>query len=229
MISLSGAYREGGFAGWLEKEGVKVQMLDFEGLEGTSCYCDEVARMSIERALPSVLPSLRWIDSGDYHYLTHILALRETEPFHLVLMDHHPDCQPSAFGDMLSCGGWVETMKKGNPMLRDVLSIGPEGCPEDIPEGWLEERRGERLYVSLDKDIMSGEFARTDWTQGSHTPAMIEDMLRRMMEMTEVVAIDICGEMPPPKGATPEDRRINLETNIELFRYVTERESRAGA
>jgi hypothetical protein len=34
----------------------------------------------------------------------------------------------------------------------------------------------------------------------------------------QVVAIDLCGELVPAKGATPEDLRINGETN----RYLQE-------
>ena len=111
-------------------------------------------------------------------------------------------------------------MQKENPLVRSVLTIGPEGCPESLPEGWLEQRRGARIYVSLDKDIMARDWARTDWSQGTHTLEQVKEMLTCIMEGAEVAAVDICGEISPSKGGTPEDLRINRETNIELYTHI---------
>ena len=213
---FSGAYAEEGLLSTLQD----AQVLDFTALEGCCCYCDEEARKKMEEAFPQPLPRLRWLDSGDYHYLSHLLALREQEPFHLVLMDNHPDNQDAAFEGVLSCGSWVKEMQEQNPQLRDVLTIGPPGCLNEVPQEWLEQRRGERVYVSLDKDIMDKAFARTDWTQGGHSLEDVERELGKLMESMEVVALDICGELAPSKGATPEDLRINRETNIELYSFI---------
>lgn len=219
LTDFSGAYTAQGFLPWLQEQaGEQLVYADFTSLEGTCCYCD--AQEEIGRGLPEELPRLRFLDSGDYHYMSHLLALRETEPFHLVLLDNHPDNQEPAFGGVLSCGSWVKAMQEENPLLESVLSIGPEGCPETLPEGWLEQRRGARVYVSLDKDIMGREWARTDWSQGTHTLEQVKQMLTRIMEGTEVAAMDICGEISPSKGGTPEDLRINRETNIELFTHI---------
>ena len=70
------------------------------------------------------------------------------------------------------------------------------------------------------KDIMDKAFARTDWTQGGHSLEDVERELGQLMECMEVVALDICGELAPSKGATPEDLRINRETNIELYSFI---------
>lgn len=223
VTDFSGILAAEEFLPWLrEKEGESLQQRDFTALEGTACYCDAAAQEAIMRALPSPLPPLRWIDSGDYHYMSYLLSLQESRPFHLLLMDHHPDTQEAAFGGMLSCGGWVSTLVRENPLLRSVLSIGPEGCPEDIPAGWMEERRGERLYISLDKDIMDRPWARTDWTHGTFSLEQLKDLLGRLLTGgMEIAAVDICGGISLPKGATPEDLRINLETNIELYYFIT--------
>lgn len=217
VFHLSGAYREEGFLSWLQE----AQVLDFTGLEGCCCYCDPDARNKLEEAFPRPLPRLRWLDSGDYHYLSHLLALRETAPFHLVLLDNHPDNQDAAFEGVLSCGSWVKEMQARNPLLRDVVTIGPPGCDNEIPAAWLEGRRGERVYVSLDKDIMDRAFARTNWTQGGHTLEDVKQELGRLAEVMEIAAVDICGELAPSKGAGPEDLRINMETNTELYRFIT--------
>ena len=138
VTDFSGTYAAQGFLPWLQEQaGEGLVYRDFTGLEGTCCYCD--AQKEINEGLPEELPRLRFIDSGDYHYMSHLLALRETQPFHLVLLDHHPDNQEPAFGGVLSCGSWVSAMQAENPQLRSVLAIGPDACPENLPEGWLEQ------------------------------------------------------------------------------------------
>jgi hypothetical protein len=221
VFQLSGAYAEQGFLPWLEQQTQSVQVLDFTALDGCCCYCDSQAAAELKEAFPQPLPRLRWLDSGDYHYLSHLLALRETQPFHLILLDNHPDNQDPAFEGVLSCGSWVKEMQEQNPMLRDVLSIGPPDGKAHIPEGWLEERRGERVYVSLDKDVMDKAYARTDWSQGTYSLEQIKEMLERIFSQMDVAAVDICGELAPSKGATPEDLRINKETNIDLYKFLT--------
>ena len=200
-----------------EDEGFVVPgacVVDLSGVEGTNCYCTAVDE--IEAKLPEQLPRLRWIDSGDYHYMTYILAKRETEPFSLLLLDNHPDNQEPAFGDVLSCGSWVKAIKD-NPRLKEVLTIGPER--KDYPEGWA---KGKRVYISLDKDILSNEFARTNWSQGEYALQQIEDIIRKVATEGEIAAIDICGELTAEKGATPEDLRINKLTNIQLLKLMSE-------
>lgn len=219
MVSHSGAYREQGFLQWLQDQGIPVSLVDAEGWEGTSCYCSPEASKAILEALPGRLPKVRWIDSGDYHYMSYLLSLRQEAPFSLVLLDHHPDDQDPAFGPVLSCGSWVKWMKQENPMLENVLTIGPEGCPQDIPEGWLEGRGG--LYVSLDKDIMTPQWARTGWSQGNHTLDQVLDILKRLFQTGKVLALDICGELTESQGAKGEDLKINREINIELYKFTT--------
>ena len=222
ITDFSGMLEAEDFLPWLKGQEGSVTCRNWREMEGTNCYCDADAREQILAGLPEAMPRLRWIDSGDYHYVSHLLALREKEPFHLVLMDHHPDNQEPAFGGVLSCGSWVKAMQEENGLLRSVLAIGPEGCGEGIPAGWLEDRRGERVYVSLDKDIMGREWARTDWSQGSHTLEQVEGILGQLLEgPVQVTAVDICGGLTPEKGATPEDLRINRETNIALYRFIT--------
>ncbi len=224
VCDFSGVYGDQGFV----VPGACV--VDLKGIEGTSCYC--TAEEEIAGMLPAELPRLRWIDSGDYHYMTYILAMREKEPFSLLLLDNHSDDQEPAFPGVLSCGGWVKTLKERCPMLQEVLTIGPER--KEYPEGWA---RGKRVYISLDKDIMSREYARTDWNQGDFTLDEVKEIIKRVAYKMpdqvghdkgevghdgEIVAIDICGEISVQKGATPEDLRINKLTNIELLKLMDE-------
>lgn len=220
LFNFSDIYCAQGFLPWLQAQ-TQCSVVDLRDVEGCCCYCDAEARGLIEARLPAALPSLRWLDSGDYHYLSCLLAGKETKPFHLLLLDNHPDNQEASFGGILSCGGWVKTLSDECPQLQSVLTIGPEGCPRDIPEEWLEARRGARVYVSLDKDILQRQYARTDWSQGNYSLEAVKEMLERLFAAgVEIAAVDICGEVQESKGATPEDLRINLETNIELYNFI---------
>lgn len=221
VTDFSGMLEAEGFLPWLASQGAEVTVRDWREMEGTNCYCDEAARAQILALLPESLPRLRWIDTGDYHYMSHLLATRQKEPFHLVLLDHHPDDQEPAFGGVLSCGSWVREMRRENPMLRDTLSIGPDECPSRIPEGWIEGHAGERVYLSLDKDVMDLAWARTDWSQGTHSLEQVQAILREIIGRMDVVALDICGGITPEKGGTPEDMRINLETDIALYKFLS--------
>lgn len=219
VCNFSGVYEAQGFLQWLQEKGAGIQVMQMADIQGTNCYCDQAAQEEIAKRTAGELPRVRWIDSGDYHYMTFILAKRETQPFHLLLMDNHPDNQEPAFSGVLSCGSWVKAMREENPLLKDILWVGPEGG--DYRE-WINLRRGERLYISLDKDVMAKDWARTDWTQGEYSLEDIENILKEAFDKMDVCALDICGEIAQGKGATPQDRRINFETNIQLYTLINQ-------
>ena len=227
VADFSGVYEAEGFLTYLQEKSLPVRHVELGEIEGTVCYCDAAAEAEIRRRLAlGADAGIRWIDSGDYHYVTKILAGFQQEPFVLVLVDNHPDDQEPAFGGVLSCGSWVKALRESQPMLKGVWNLGPdhrisgEGVDrvleEDIDD-LLEALEGQRVYLSIDKDILRREESRTDWSQGSYALETLAGWLRTLLTMN-VVAIDLCGEFAPAKGATPEDLRINGETN----RYLQE-------
>ena len=221
VADFSGVYQAEGFLPFLQGLGLPVKHVTLGDLEGTMCYCDADAEAEIRRRLvPAADAGIRWMDSGDYHYVTKILAEFQTEPFVLVLVDNHPDDQEPAFGGVLSCGSWVREMRS-NPLVKDVWTLGPDHRIRSATvdreldasiDDLLEALDGQRVYLSIDKDVLRREEARTDWSQGNYTLETLAGWLRQLMRMN-VVAIDLCGELTPEKGATPEDLRINGETN----------------
>ena len=227
VADFSGVYEAEGFLPYLQGLGLPVKHVQLADIEGTVCYCDAEAEAEIRRRLaPGADTGIRWIDSGDYHYVSKILAEFQQEPFVLVLIDNHPDDQEPAFGGVLSCGSWVKALKESQPLMKDVWTLGPdhrirsanvdrelEGDIDDL----LEALEGQRVYLSVDKDVLRPEESRTDWSQGTYSLETLAGWLRKLMRMN-VVAIDLCGELAPAKGATPEDLRINGMTN----RYLQE-------
>ena len=225
VADFSGVYEAEGFLPYLQGKSLPVRHVELGEIEGTVCYCDAAAEAEIRRRLaPGADAGIRWIDSGDYHYVTKILAGFQQEPFVLVLVDNHPDDQEPAFGGVLSCGSWVKALRESQPMLKAVWTLGPDHrmrgaevdreLDEDIDD-LLEALDGQRVYLSIDKDVLRREESRTDWSQGCYALETLAGWLRRLLTMN-VVAIDLCGELAPAKGATPEDLRINGETNRYL-------------
>ena len=225
IVDVSGVYAEEGFPEALRAAGYPFEELDMTGLEGTECYCDPEAEAVLREAIATRQERLRWIDGGDYHYLSKLFAEREKEPFTLVLLDHHPDDQAPALGEILSCGGWVRDLMRDSKALERVIAVGPEGSLQTVEElrAALRETSPRRVYVSLDKDVMGPGDARTNWSQGTLTLAEVREMLRTVLESgAEIVGVDICGELSGAKGGHAEDFALNLKTNMALQAFVTE-------
>ena len=225
VVDFSGVYGEEGFPAALQAAGYDVVRLDFRTLEGTECYCDPEAETYLRKCFASCRERVRWIDGGDYHYLSKLFAEREKEPFTLVLLDHHPDDQAPALGEILSCGGWVRDLRRDCPALEGVIAVGPEGAIQTVEEfrSAFRDAAPARVYVSLDKDVMDSADARTNWSQGTLTLAEVREMLRTVLESgAEIVGVDICGELSGAKGGHAEDFALNLKTNMALQAFVTE-------
>ncbi len=235
IFDFSGVCRDENLAG-----GLGAELVDCRGIEGTSCYCDPEAEDAL-RALLSERPvdTVNWIDSGDYHYMSRLTTDRISEPFSLVVFDHHTDMQEPAFGDILSCGGWVRSAADRNRFLQHVLLVGvaPELAAEcdslggrvsvatrtclPSPEDLVRMLKGHfPVYISIDKDVLHPDFARTDWDQGTMPLPVMESYIEALAGSFPLIGADICGEIPSFKGGTGADFSLNAETNIRLTRLL---------
>ena len=178
-------------------------VVDLRNLEETNCFCGRPEELSGHLAdIP--LDAIHLIDSGDYHYLTLFFLQRIQVPFQLLLIDNHPDDQPTAFApDTLSCGGWVRTAKE---TLSNLKSVSWNRKPEP----------GLPVYVSIDIDFLNRKEARTDWTQGEADFAR----LAALLPDRDILGIDICGGISAAKGGLPEDFSINRLTRTRLIQTV---------
>ncbi len=177
-----------------------VLHIDLQNLNGTTCYCDPDSEAAIVQAFePYPLKALHWIDGGDYHYLTDIWMRKLSIPTEMVLFDHHPDDQEPAFGaDILSCGGWVAHSRKSNPMLRNDSS---------------------NIYISIDLDYLSVEYARTNWDQGTASLDQLLGELESVMRGKTIAGIDICGGITAAQGGKASDFEINRRTRNILMDF----------
>ncbi len=158
------------------------------------------------------LRAFHCIGTGDYHYVSLFWLERVSEPFLLVLFDHHPDDQPAAFGaDLLSCGGWVADARR-LPMLRSDVWIRDAA---DFPA--LRTLPDLPLYLSVDLDVLSEDYARTDWDQGRMTLDELSGALRELTASRRILGVDLCGGHTLEKGASPEDLALNASAGEAVY------------
>ena len=210
VFNLSGIYEHESF--YLRDKG--SCFCDLKDISGTNCMCDDAALAGIKEKIEglNVAYGLHFIDSGNYHYMSYILLSMIKESFSLVVFDHHPDMQPPMFGDILSCGGWVQKVIEDNPYVRDVHIIGADrGLIEqlseedrkrvnffdisDIKENGL-PRTEYPVYLSVDKDVVGRNELITNWNQGD---MRMDDLLGYIKEIISdparrTLGVDICGE-----------------------------------
>lgn len=237
------------FTGIYEKEsfhnGCKFLWLDLKEIQGTNCYCDEVAEAEIRKRMGEVgARGLHFLDSGNYHYVSKLwLDLVETD-FELLVFDHHTDMQKPMFGDILSCGGWIKAALDQNTRLKRVWLAGPpaEGVKEAETLGWgdrvvyisekeleagkWQEQMGKNslpLYISVDKDVLWEEDARTNWDQGTVSLQTLIRSIREAARIRSVIGMDVCGESPETEEQNgAECQIVNDRTNKALLALFLE-------
>lgn len=226
--------------------------IDFSKLSGCDMYCSQEASEAIRRKLMPFDPhGIHFIDNGNYHYVTKFFLEKIRRPFSLVLFDHHNDMQKSTLWDTLSCGNWAAKIIEDNPYLKQVMLIGAEEKAlhemdekyrdrvtyvtlSDI-ENQLYKGRGLRenvpLYISIDKDVLSRKYARTNWDQGKMSMKVLEGLLENILHNNTVIGADICGEQSvnEPYVQFAEDFRINKTTDKELRNLLESYFSQAAA
>ena len=179
---------------------------DYSELEGTCCYCSAESAGRIRGSIAGLpLEAIHLIGTGDYHYISLFWAERIVEDFALVLFDNHPDDQPGAFGDdMLSCGSWVADVRS-LPRCKHDVWIRDAGTAADLPAGLP-------VYISVDLDVLSPEYARTDWDQGSMTLEGLCSALSALGSSHRIIGADICGGITEAQGGTEADAELNRTT-----------------
>ncbi len=199
------------------------------------------------------LAAVHMIDSGNYHYVTRLWIEQNPEPFHLVVLDNHTDMQLPAFEGLLSCGGWIADALDHCAALSSVTIIGPDekafsgadeshrnkvklisreelkdassGVGRGPAEKLLKAVRETALpvYLSIDKDVFSEEYAATAWSQGELTWTQAEELLKALFEGLSLcgkrlLGIDICGESDPGDFSGQQKNMLLNQKLIDLFR-----------
>jgi hypothetical protein len=75
------------------------------------------------------------------------------------------------------------------------------------------------LYISIDLDWLSQDFARTNWNQGIGTLDGLMEILREAVAGNRIAGVDICGGITSAQGGKAEDFAVNRRTRdaLQLF------------
>ena len=179
-----------------------INRIDVTDIEGTYCYCSESSAAQIRQrifALP--LGAVHLLGTGDYHYLSLFFLERISEEFALVLFDNHPDDQPGAFDEgLLTCGSWVKTARESLPKMKADFLNSTDITPESIP-----------IYLSIDLDVLSTRFAKTDWDQGDYSLDRLKDEILKALSGHKLIGVDICGGLKEPDNSGNELNKAAIE------------------
>ena len=194
-----------------------ARVIDLKSLEGTCCYCDPDAARGISEAMADApLRGLHWIDTGDYHYVSKLWMDRIREPFALALFDNHPDDMEPAFGGLLSCGSWVLEARRSLPLMK-ADRLNTSCIPGVLP-----------VYLSIDLDVLSTQFARTDWSQGDWSLDRLFSEVSAIAAGHSILGADICGGLTSAKGGMDADFEVNRRTRDAILDYFSSHPLLAG-
>ena len=193
---------------------VPIRLLSLAGIDESNGYCSDLAAGKIREAIRTESErGQHYIDDGNHHYMSRLWIEKITEPFDLVVFDHHTDMQPSALLPFLSCGNWVLKSLQEVRMLQNVWLIGPPQAEETAGEyearirlvdqqeadrirpgeAFKEKADGRPVYVSVDLDVLSEKEFTSIWDQGSMTIKKLQEWLAYLQKEYDVIGIDYCG------------------------------------
>ncbi len=211
--------------------------IDLSDIPGTLSYCDDSAVSAIkERIKEHGICDCRGIhltDNGNYHYMSHILTGLNTCGYELIVFDHHTDMMTGAFGDILSCGGWIRSSLVNDKNLKRVICTGAD---EDLIRQTLdrdpvimkeflsgkavfsdaasiEEKIYDSdipVYLSLDLDVLSENELKTNWDQGDMPSDELISALNHIKRYRNIIGIDICGGPSAGRNGEFDVREMKL-------------------
>lgn len=218
-----------------------VIWLDFSGLQGKNCYCDDSAEKLIRERIKNMSPQgLHFIDSGNYHYATKFWIDKIKEKFNLIVIDYHSDMQEPAFYSILSCGSWIAQCLENNTYIDKIILMGISKEQKETLTGKYKDRlicidneqikkndflelqglnRKYPVYISIDKDVLSRNILETNWSQGDMKLTELKSILHGIIPKQNIIGIDLCGECANEEGKLRAVQR-NDEVNANLLRFL---------
>ena len=248
LVNVSGIYDEQPlFIDKLKKGGAGV--IDAVSMTGTNGYCDDMAKENFREMMKEYpTKGIHFIDGGNYHYLTLLWLSLIEEPFDLIVFDNHSDMQKPAFGDVLSCGGWIRNLVEDSGFKGKVTVVGVDKDNIDkemkelgvkfITKQTILKKRGQQyglenelidkcgtgkrpVYISVDKDVLDEKEYKTNWNQGIMSVDELFAIIEDTFEMRKVIGMDICGEMDEAVNSEFGSiyNEINQAVNMRFLKF----------
>jgi arginase family enzyme len=187
--------------------------IDLSDLKEANLYCSKKTVSQIRQRVRPKKKTLTFIGTGNYHHVTYLFLQEISQPFSLILFDHHAD---ATVNPSLSCGSWVYVALETLPLLKTVFMIGvnsdqceyipprlkkrifliPYSDLNQHPHKWSDKINTEAVYISIDKDVLNPDWAITNWDQGTMSLHLLLNLLENIFQSKQVIGLDVCGELP---------------------------------
>lgn len=217
-------------------------LFDFGNLEGIRFLMEKYKIEELKNRLKIKMPGITYLGPGDFHHFTKLMIELTHQKPTLVLIDHHSDMFESPKG-VITCGSWVKDLLKEKNVekciiiglnrkdfeflktneLKSVVFI-PEDLPQEIRLFYLMKeltKNNAPIYISIDKDVLSKDYAVTNWDQGTMTLDELLEILEVVAKTKRLIGVDVCGEWRSGytlmNGAEREKTLKNEETNIRIL------------
>lgn len=128
----------------------------------------------------------------------------------------------------LACG----ERERGHMKWRTVEQMGMDALVEDV----MSRLKSKRLYISVDKDCLREQEARSNWNEGELELSVVCDAIEQLRQECELVGADVTGEWSAPRfrsslvaalsradhpvkpSPTSDELRVNERSNFALWR-----------
>lgn len=229
------------------KEEHHYEKIDCSDIIGINGYCDDQAIKIIRSRIAGFpLNAIHFIGSNNYHYISKLWIDRIKRPFSLVLFDYHSDMQPGMIEGLLSCGNWVKSLLDENNYLQKVFLIGTSYNSMSqiekkynkrcycFPENQIGDDKKWKLfvngnikgslYISIDKDVLSSDYALTGWHHGKMNLDEIKAYLTDVYSNGNILGADICGDVMKNENVSELMRvqKLDQRTNMFFIKTISE-------
>lgn len=224
-------------------------IIDLTDIRSNIYYCEKKSLDMIDSRLKeSDIEKVRFIGSGNYHYITYLFLKRIESRFTLILFDNHTEILSSDFNPYISCGSWILKSLETIENLEHIIMIGVnEKYLDLIPKKYknkitiinnsvinnikqveniiLSESKNEKVYISIDKDVLRKEDCLTNWDHGDMKLSELLYILEDVLENFNVLGIDICGEFLDRKSNVYEYSQrkalnLNNKANYNILKTI---------
>lgn len=215
------------------------EWIQLKDIQEANLFCTDRSRSEIIRRLSRRKGrGITFIGNGNYHYVTYLLLREIKDPFSLILFDNHTDAKtPDSLPGLLTCSSWVKEAAK-LPHLVKIILIGTGERNLRLRDAgekvllWPDPEQGgdllsaiptERVYISIDKDVLDRAYAATNWDHGTMHLTELLKVLQALVRSKQVLGVDICGELPvsPAEAWIHSDRlRLNERANLSILRLL---------
>lgn len=74
-----------------------------------------------------------------------------------------------------------------------ITKLGIEGVCQNL----VKRFSGKNVYICIDKDVLTNDYAVSDWEHGRLTLPQLQEILKTLFAHSRVVGADVCGEKAP--------------------------------